>query len=208
MAFAVQPVIQVQDAAGNPVATSGIQVTANISSGAGTLGGTVTATTNGSGVATFADLKITGTVGNRTLSFSAPSLTSIASGNVAISAGVATTILMLQQPPASVANGAALSPGPVVDLADVSGNDVDSAGIDIQVAIASGGGTLGGTTTVATGADGRATFGDLIITGPAGNHTLEFTHAGLSSVTSSAINLTAGAATQIAITRRPPAPRP
>ena len=94
----------------------------------------------------------------------------------------------------------------MVDLVDVSGNDVDSAGIDIQVAIASGGGTPGGTTTVATGADGQV-IGDLIITGPAGTTRSNY-HAGFFSVTSSAINLTAGAATQISITSSHRAPRP
>ena len=205
VAFPTQPVIQVTDAGGNPVSTAGIVITADIATGGGTLGGTLTATTNGAGVATFSNLKVTGTIGTRTLSFTAPSLAPVTSGNVVISAGVATTIVMFQQPAASVANGAVIVPNPVVDLQDVSGNDVDSAGISIQVAIASGGGTLGGTTPVATGANGRATFGDLTITGTAGSRTLEFTHAGLAPATSSSINVTAGAAASVTITQEPSA---
>src|SRR5262245_35998275 len=53
-AFARQPVIQVQDASGNPVSQSGIVVTTTIASGGGSLGGTTTATTNASGAASFA----------------------------------------------------------------------------------------------------------------------------------------------------------
>ena len=45
VAFAQQPVIQLQDASGNAVSQSGVVVTAAIASGAGTLGGTLTGLT-------------------------------------------------------------------------------------------------------------------------------------------------------------------
>src|SRR5205823_7148322 len=51
VAFLQQPVIQLQDASGNPVSQSGTPVTATIASGGGTLGGTPTVTTNTSGTA-------------------------------------------------------------------------------------------------------------------------------------------------------------
>src|ERR1039458_2211141 len=73
-AFAQQPVIQLQDVQGNPVSQVGVVVTAEIIAGGGALGGTITATTDASGQATFVDLSITGIVGNRTLNFSAPAL--------------------------------------------------------------------------------------------------------------------------------------
>jgi hypothetical protein len=198
-------VIQVTDAGGNPVTDNGINVTAAIASGGGAIGGTATvATVNG--VATFTNLKITGTIGTRTLQFTAPSLDPVTSSNVAVSAGLATAIVMFQQPPATVANGAVLTPGPVVDLQDVSGNDVDSAGVAIDVAIFSGGGTLGGTTPVATASNGRATFSDLTITGsPLGNRTLRFTHGVLLSATSNLVGLTAGAPAALTITQQPSA---
>ena len=62
----VQPVVQVRDGAGQPVAA--VQVTASVASGGGTLEGTTTATTDASGVAKFGDLGISGT-GAQTLEF-------------------------------------------------------------------------------------------------------------------------------------------
>lgn len=205
-AFPVQPVIRVEDAAGNPVAEAGHLVTAAIATGGGVLGTTVTATTNGAGVATFATLKITGLIGVRTLSFSSPSLNPATSNNVTVSAGTATQIVMFTQPPATIANGAILSPNPVVDLADVSGNDVDSTGVTIAASIASGGGSLGGTTPRATtGGEGRATFNDLTITGTVGNRTLQFTNPSLATGISNTVNVTAGPATVLTITQQPSA---
>src|SRR5439155_603944 len=51
VAFAQQPVIQVRDASGNAVSQRGVTVTAAIATGAGTLGGTLTATTDGKSAA-------------------------------------------------------------------------------------------------------------------------------------------------------------
>ncbi len=60
----VQPEVVVEDGAGNPVV--GSTVTARLATGSGTVQGTVTAITNASGVAKFADLGIEGT-GEHTL---------------------------------------------------------------------------------------------------------------------------------------------
>jgi hypothetical protein len=62
----VQPVVQVKDGSGQPVA--GAQVAASVASGGGTLEGTATVTTDASGLAKFGDLGITGT-GAQTLEF-------------------------------------------------------------------------------------------------------------------------------------------
>ncbi len=63
VAFAQQPRIQLVESNGQDVSTSGVTVTASLVavSGSGTLGGTTTATTNASGVATFTDLSISAT---------------------------------------------------------------------------------------------------------------------------------------------------
>jgi galactose oxidase-like protein/Big-like domain-containing protein len=65
-----QPVVSVSDASGSPVAEA--EVTASLVSGGGTLEGKTTATTNASGIATFADLGIRGT-GAHTIQFTAAS---------------------------------------------------------------------------------------------------------------------------------------
>lgn len=68
--FATQPQVRLLSAASQPVLQSGIVITAYQISGTGVFTGTKTAVTNGSGIATFTNLTITGT-GNNTIGFSA-----------------------------------------------------------------------------------------------------------------------------------------
>jgi large repetitive protein len=78
---------------------------------------------------------------------------------------------------------------PVVQVRDAVGNPVQAPGVTVTAAIASGAGQLIGTTTQTTGSNGRATFTNLGIRGATGAHTLIFAAPGLTSVTSSAINV-------------------
>src|SRR5207253_4594738 len=84
VAFAQQPVVRVEDSAGNLMSTdNGRVITVARSAGAGTLQGTLTATTV-NGVATFANLSHT--VANTiNLNFTATGLTSATSGNIVVS---------------------------------------------------------------------------------------------------------------------------
>src|SRR5213076_1754545 len=178
-------------------------VTAAIATGGGTLGGTLTAATNGSGVASFTNLAISGTAGDRTLSFSATGLTSATSTTVTITAGTATQLSITTQPSTTAQSGVAFAQQPVVQLRDASGNAVSQAGVTVTAAIATGGGTLGGTLTAATNGSGVASFTNLAITGAAGDRTLTFSGTGLTSATSATITITAGTATQLSITTQP-----
>jgi adhesin/invasin len=202
-AFPQQPAVQLRDAFGNAVSQAGVTVTASIATGGGTLGGTTTASTDAGGVATFTNLSISGLVGDRTLSFSAAGLTAATSNTVSVTAGAASQLAVTTEPSATVQNGVAFPQQPTVQLRDAAGNPVGQAGVTVTAAIASGGGTLGGTTTATTGAGGAATFTDLSITGTLGSRTLRFSAAGLADTTSAAINVTAGAASQLAITTQP-----
>jgi len=85
VAFPVQPVIQLRDIFNLPVLQSGVVVTATVASGGDTLGGTTTATTNSSGVATFTNLQLTGSATD-TLQFAASGLTAVNSNSIAVSA--------------------------------------------------------------------------------------------------------------------------
>src|SRR5205823_5322192 len=202
-AFAQQPVVQLRDASGNPAGEAGVTVTAAIATGGGTLGGTLTATTNASGVASFTALSTTGTAGDRTLSFSATGLSSATSGTISITAGVATQVSITTQPSSRVGSGAGFDQQPVVQLRDASGNPAGEAGVTLTAAIATGGGTLGGTLTATTNASGVASFTDLSITGTVGDRTLSFSASGLAAATSTTISITAGVATQLGITTQP-----
>src|SRR5438477_9277875 len=68
-----QPIVEVQDAAGNLVTSSTTFVTAAIATGGGTLSGAATLAAVG-GVVTFTDLRISGGAGQRTLGFTAGTL--------------------------------------------------------------------------------------------------------------------------------------
>ena len=83
-AFLQQPTVQLQDTFSNPVSQLGVIVTAAISSGTGTLGGTsLTASTDGTGLASFADLSITGT-GAYTLQFTSGVLAAATSTTITL----------------------------------------------------------------------------------------------------------------------------
>jgi hypothetical protein len=116
-----------------------------------------------------------------------------------VSPGAATKAMMTTQPAGAV-NGSAFTTQPVVRVTDSGDNTVTSFTGNVVASIASGTGTLSGTTTVAAVA-GVATFTNLVITGTAGNFTLTFTPASLTAVTSNSFALAAGAATKVAITR-------
>jgi uncharacterized protein YccT (UPF0319 family) len=190
---------------GNAVSQAGVVVTAAIATGGGTLGGTTTATTTASGLATFTNLAITGTIGARTLRFTAPGVTQALSGTITITAGVATQLTITTPPSTTAQNGVAFAQQPAIQLRDVSGNAVSQAGVVVTAAIATGGGTLDGTTTATTGGTGLATFANLGITGTVGDRTLRFTATGLTDVVSGTITITAGSfsATQSTVEAAP-----
>ena len=199
--FAQQPTVQVRDASGNNV--GGVRSVAVALVGGGLLGGTTPVNTDANGLATFAGLSVTGTVGSRTLQFTSTGLTAATSTAINITAGAATQLVMVQQPSATAANGAVFAQQPTVQVQDASGNNVSGVR-SVGVALV-GGGLLGGTTPVNTDANGLATFAGLSVTGTAGSRTLQFTSAGLTLATSTAINITAGAATQLVMVQQPSA---
>src|SRR2546429_1548746 len=106
--------------------------------------------TNCSGVASFTNLAITGPAGDRTLSFSATGLTAATSGTITMTAGTTTQLSITTQPSTSAQSGVAFAQQPVVQLRDASGNPVSQTGVTVTAAIATGGGTLGGTLTATT----------------------------------------------------------
>src|SRR5207249_336463 len=191
---------QLRDGAGNAVSQAGVTVTAAIATGGGTLGGTLTAATSASGVATFTNLSLSGTAGDRTLSFSATGLAPAVSGTITVGAGVATHLTLTTQPSATEQGGVAFARQPVVQLRDGAGNAVSQAGVTVTATIASGaGGATLASATATTGSTGVATFSGLAITGTAGTYTLSFGASGFASVVSNPITLAAGAAAQLAL---------
>ena len=205
--FPAQPVIQLRDRSGRDVARAGFAVTAAIASGGGVLGGTLTVETNGSGQAVFTDLTISGTLGARTLQFTATDLTPATSGALDLTAGPAIQLVITTQPSPTAQSGIPIPQQPVVQLRDAVGNDVAQSGVSVAVDVATGSGGLGPPGSVATNGTGQAVFGGITITGTVGPRTLRFTATGLVPDTSTVIDLRAGLVKLLVITRQPSAPR-
>jgi hypothetical protein len=182
--FARPPVIQLADADGNAVFQAGTIVTATITSGAGTLGGTTAVVTADTGMAIFEDLSITGLVGEKTLTFSAPaagqrrSLGSLvsATSTLNLTAGPAGTILVHQGNNQSAAPGAAVATAPSVQVTDADENPV--SGVAVSFEVTSGSGSITGPTRITDG-HGIAAVGSWTLGSAAGANTLTARAEGL-----------------------------
>jgi adhesin/invasin len=177
-------VVQVVDDADNPV--TGVTVTWQVESG----GGSVTprnSATDGSGRASTAWTLGRGT-GEQRVNASAPGAGSVRF-EATSTAGSPSVLGIVTQPPGNAEVGVRFTRQPVIQVRDAAGNAVPASGVTITVAVANGAGSLIGTTTRSTDANGRATFTDLGITGATGNHRLLFAASGFSSVTSGLIRV-------------------
>jgi hypothetical protein len=139
IAFGRQPVVQVRDAAGNPVQAGGVTVTAAIASGAGRLVGTTTQMTGPNGRATFSNLAIAGATGPHSLIFAAPSFTSVTSATIDVNRVETTTRITSDAPDPS-------APG---------------QGVEVVFAVTSPGGTPSGTVEVTASGGSESCSGDV-----------------------------------------------
>ena len=193
-AFAAEPVLQIADVSGNPVARAGVTVLAVIASGGGTLSGVTSVKTNERGVASFTNLAITGTVGVRTLRFQSGSLSSIVSAAINITIGSRSQLTFTTAPASSAKSGASLATQPVIQLRDAGGNAVLTQGVVVSATITTGSGAL--THASATSVmNGSVTFSGLTITGTPGSYVLNFSAPGYSPLSSTAIVLSGAADT-------------
>jgi len=205
VALAQGPVVRLKDAGGNASATAGVVVTVSGPAGL-TFGGSTTATTDGSGTARFNGLILYGLVGNYALHFTSGSLAAADAQAVVLAAGPLARVKITTQPSAAAVAGVALAQQPVVQLRDVQGNAVARSGVTVTaVAVLGQGAAVTNATTTTNGA-GQATFAGLTVGGAAGPHLLIVTAAGaFLGDTSTTITLSAGPATQLALTTQPAA---
>src|SRR5262249_14617074 len=111
---------------------------------------------------------------------------------------VAAQLAFVTEPADTGTSGRPLDPQPVLQLKDPSGAPLARAGVSVTVQVASGEGTLQGTSSRQSDADGRVTFTDLAIVGPPGSHTLIFAADGYASATSTPVSLGVGAPASVA----------
>ncbi len=199
--FPTQPVVYEVDQYGNiETADSTSVVTAALGSGVGPLGGTTTAILQ-NGVATFVGLNDP-TAETIALEFTAGSLVSPASTPIVIGPGAATHLMIQTQPYSVVTAGTPLTDPVVVAEVDQYGNVVTGdSGTPVTAALASGSGTLLGTTQV-TLQGGVASFNDLQVN-TAGSLTLQFVASTLPPAVASPSVVTPAKATHLSV-KRPP----
>jgi hypothetical protein len=196
------PMVQLVDASGDPVSTSGTAVTATLTAGTGALGGATVVSTNTGGQAVFSNLSIAGTVGTKAITFSSPGLTSAPANGLSLTAGAPANATASSSLSQSALTGSAVAQLPSITVTDADGNPV--AGLNVTFAITAGGGSLtgGGQTTNASGA---ATVTSWTTGGSAGTNTMTATATGLSVVTFNVITAPAGVAVELKVQTAPPA---
>ncbi|WP_172956085.1 fibronectin type III domain-containing protein [Rhodoluna limnophila] len=192
-AFGTQPVVKVVDSAGNVVADNTSTITVASSAG-GTLGTTTTKAAV-AGVAEFSGVKLSGLVGDYTLTYTSGSLTADTQ-SLTLAHGAATQLAVYTQALATK-NRATFSVQPVIEVQDSSGNKVDNSTIEVTVSTAAGA-TVSGDTAV-DAVSGRATFTDLGIYGEAGTRALTFASGSLAT-TSHNVTFSHGDAHHITVT--------
>ena len=175
-----QPIVKVEDSAGNVVTTSSATITVT-SSGSSIVGGSQAAGLNASaGVATFSNLTLAGLINtDYTLTFASGVLTPVVSGTLRVTAGLASKIAATSGAPTMQAGTAGASVGilPSVTVTDAGGNPV--SGVSVIFAITGGGGSItGGTAT--TNAAGVATVASWTLGPLTGDNTLTATSGILS----------------------------
>ncbi|ASD22324.1 hypothetical protein B7495_09685 [Cryobacterium sp. LW097] len=198
-AFAVQPILAIQDAGGNTVSSTAA-VTLGLTSAAGA-GLTCTANPRAAvaGTATFAGCKIT-KPGSYSLTATAAGLTAAVSGSVAISAGPAARLVFTTSPSGST-GGRAFGTQPVVAVRDAGGNAVATT-MPVTLAITTAAGaTLACSANPATGT-GTVAFAGCSI-GRAGTYTLTASSGTLTAAVSASFTIAVGPATKLGFTSAP-----
>jgi hypothetical protein len=102
-------------------------------------------------------------------------------------------LVLTAQPSADASAGVPFERQPELQLRDPLGAPLAQAGVSVTVQIASGGGSLGGTTNAESDANGVVRFSDLSVRGDTGTRTLIFASNGFTSTTSAPVSVGPGA---------------
>jgi hypothetical protein len=204
------PAIQVaiQDANGNTVSTSTANVTLAVATGpqGAAIGGTTTVAAV-AGVATFSTITASPSAAGYSLTASSPNVTSASSPTFIITASATASIkLGFIVQPTNVASSTNITPSVQVAVQDANGATVSTSGVNVTLALGANanGATASGALSVGT-VNGIATFSPVQVALAGTGYTLVAATpaAGLTSATSTAFNVTAGAPAKLAFTVQP-----
>ncbi|MFI5454980.1 MAG: beta strand repeat-containing protein [Isosphaerales bacterium] len=179
--------VSAEDGSGNVDSIYMGSVVLALAGGTGTLGGTTTLNFV-NGVATFAGLTLS-SAGIYTIGATNDRLTPATTTQITVSAAAATKLVVTTEPPSSVTAGSPFSLA--VSAEDGSGNVDASYTGSVVLALASGTGTLGGTTTL-NAVNGVATFAGLTLS-LAGSAMIAATSDQLTPATTTQITVNAAA---------------
>jgi len=185
-----QPVVQLQDPSGTPLAREGVTVSVQIASGPGSLTGTTSRTTDAGGSVAFTDLTIAGAPGARTLIFAASGYAPATSTPISIGVGAPSVVAAAAGTGQTAPAGTAVPVRPAVIVRDAGGTPV--ASVAVTFAVTSGGGSVTGEAAT-TGTDGIATVGSWTLGSSAGPNSLQAT-VGADGVSGNPVTFTATAA--------------
>ena len=200
--FAIQPVVRLQDAFSNNVTSPEVQIAAGLASGSPALLGSTNISTVG-GAATFSSLRIDGTIGGRTLSFTSTGLTGVTSSNVTITPGDLNGLSILTQPVRTVAGENILGSGDAalrVRATDSFTNNVP--GISVTPA-PDGFFFAGSSAPVATDSNGVASFASLSTTEAGANYFIAFSSGTNFSTNSARFNVIPATPEDLIILQQP-----
>ncbi|HET7250881.1 MAG TPA: hypothetical protein VFI79_13610 [Gemmatimonadales bacterium] len=202
--------VTARDATGSVAIGFSGAVTLSISAGTGTAGATLSGTVTANavaGVATFSNLSIDNSGTGYRLNAVGAGVSGATSTPFTVNPGAAARVTFTVHP--GSAASATIIPGatgPTIQatVRDALGNPVKTFNGNVTIAIVTNpvGGSLSGTTTVAT-ANGVANFNDLTIDKASAGYRLGITAAGLAPDTSNAFSISAGAATSLLFTVQP-----
>ena len=184
-----QPVLQLQDPGGTPLAREGVTVSVQIASGPGSLTGTTSQTTDAGGSVAFTDLAIAGAPGARTLIFAAAGYAPATSTPISIGVGAPAVVAAAAGTGQTAPAGTAVPVRPAVIVRDAGGTPVASA--TVTFAVTGGGGSVTGESAT-TGTDGIATVGSWTLGSSAGSNALQAT-VGADGVSGNPVTFTATA---------------
>jgi hypothetical protein len=193
-------VVKVTDEHGNPV--QGVSV-----DWAAAGDGSVTPQTSTTGTDGLASVQrvLGGQAGEQTTTATANGLEGSPVTFVSVATdGVNPFLTLATEPSGTAQSGTAFVVQPVIQLKAPDGQNKAQSGVAVTASLAGGSGSLDGTVTQPTDAQGIARFTDLSITGSAGVYTLRFEASGVLPTVSSAITLGAGSGSAVLLTTSPP----
>jgi trimeric autotransporter adhesin len=204
--FTTQPVVKVQDTAGNTVTSDASGVTLTITTPAGAL----LTCTNASplpavaGVATFAGCKID-LPGTYTLHAADAALSPATSASVTITVGAAAKLAFTTSPSAST-GGVAFTTQPIVKIQDLGGNTIvgNTSSVTLTITNPAGAALTCTNASPLPAVAGVATFTGCAID-LAGTYTLRAGDGALAFATSSSVAITVGGAAKLGFTASPSA---